>query len=170
MAPDGCASSITNRLMASIPSSWTSPCVLVATASASRSQMFVQTPLFAKLGAVMLLLYLAWYVLQRALSKVSRADASLQALTISFPNPAGVGLPIASSVLGPTGTVPAAVALAAGCILVSPLSPILVEMSSSKEGGGVGTPLAQIFTALPRSLFKPVVGAPALASCPHCPS
>ena len=44
----------------------------------------------------------------------SKADASLQALTIAFPNLAGVGLPIMSAVVGPSGTVPVAVALASG--------------------------------------------------------
>ncbi len=64
--------------------------LFVATASASRSQTFAQAPLFAILGVVMLLLYLAWYFSVRAFSKVSKADASLQALTIAFPNLAGV--------------------------------------------------------------------------------
>ncbi len=35
--------------------------LFVATASASRSQMFAQAPLFAILGVVMLVLFLGWY-------------------------------------------------------------------------------------------------------------
>ena len=134
----------------------------MATASASRSQTFAQAPLFAILGAIMLLLYLAWYLSVRSLSKVSKADASLQALTIAFPNLAGVGLPIAQAVLGPTGTVPVAVALAAGSILVSPLTLILVELSSSKQGEAVDTPAVRMLKAVRRALTKPVVVAPAL--------
>ncbi len=68
--------------------------LFVATASASRSQMLAQAPLFVIFGAVMLLLYAVWYFGVRAWSTVSRADASLQALTIAFPNLAGVALPI----------------------------------------------------------------------------
>jgi malonate transporter and related proteins len=139
--------------------------LFVATASASRSQTFAQAPLFAILGVVMLLLYLAWYLSMRTLSKISKADASLQALTIAFPNLAGVGLPIAHAVLGPTGTVPVAVALAAGSILVSPLTLILVEISSSKEGGAVETRMVRMVRmlgAVRRALAKPVVVAPAL--------
>lgn len=131
--------------------------IFVATASASRSEMLAQAPLFTILSAVMLLLYLGWYFLMR---KYSKADASLQALTIAFPNLAGVGLPIASALLGPTGTVQVAVALAAGSLFVSPLTLVLVELSSGKHGDAGGTAAAQTGRALWHALTKPVVLAP----------
>ena len=135
--------------------------LFLATASASRSQMLEQVPLFAVLGVVMLLLYFGWYFLARTSYKVSRADASLQALTIAFPNLAGVGLPVMYAVIGPRGTVPVAVALAAGSILVSPLTLVMAELS--KTGGAASeTPLARVVSALRRALMKPVVLAPAL--------
>jgi malonate transporter len=136
--------------------------LFVATASGPRSEIFTQVPLFAILGAVMLLVYLAWYFSIRASSKVSKADASLQALTIAFPNLAGVGSLIASEVLGPCGTVQAAIALAADSIIVSPLTLILVELSTNYEGGAVEAPTARMGRALRRALTKPVVVAPAL--------
>ena len=92
---------------------------------------------------------------------MSRPDASLQALTIGFPNLAGVGLPIVASVLGPAGTVPIAVALAAGSILVSPLTLIIVEMSNARAHGAELS-ATQVLTAIRRALTKPVVVAPAL--------
>jgi malonate transporter and related proteins len=134
--------------------------LFAATASASRSQMIEQAPLFLVFGLTMLILYAAWYAGVRA-SGVSRSDASLQALTIGFPNLAGVGLPIVASVLGPSGTVPVAVALAAGSILISPLTLIIVEMSASKAHGGEVS-VRQILTAVRRALTKPIVVAPAL--------
>ena len=73
-----------------------------------------------------------------------------------------MGLPIASSVLGPAGTVPIAVALAAGCILVSPLSLIVVEMSAAQEHSVGISSAARIVGALRRAVTKPVVLAPAL--------
>lgn len=136
--------------------------LFVATASASRDQMFAQAPLFAVFGAVMLLLYFAWYVFARAAWKASKADASVQALTIAFPNLAGVGLPIVSAVLGPAGAIPFAVALAAGSILVSPLTLILLEMGRKTDGTTAGAPTMRVLTALRRALTKPVVAAPAL--------
>jgi malonate transporter len=123
--------------------------------------MVEQAPLFLLFGLTMLLLYVAWYWAVRTFSDVSRSDASLQALTIGFPNLAGVGLPIVSSVLGPTGTVPVAVALAAGSILISPLTLIIVEMGVARSHGA-GISAAQILTAIRRALTKPIVLAPAL--------
>jgi malonate transporter and related proteins len=136
--------------------------LFAATASASRHEMLEQAPLFLVFGLTMLLLYVAWYAAIRACTSVTRADASLQALTIGFPNLAGVGLPIVSSVLGPAGTVPVAVALAAGSILISPLTLIIVEMSAAKAHGASERPLIQILTAVRRAVTKPVVLAPAL--------
>jgi malonate transporter len=123
--------------------------------------MIEQVPLFLVLGVTMLLLYLAWYFAARRFSKVSRSEASLQALTIGFPNLAGVGLPIMTSVVGPTGTVPVAVALAAGSILISPLTLIMAEMGAAKARGE-DMAARQVLTAIRRAITKPVVLAPAL--------
>jgi malonate transporter len=135
--------------------------LFAATASASRSQMIAQAPLFLAFGLTMLLLYAAWYWSARSFSDASRSDASLQALTIGFPNLAGVGLPVFSSVLGPGGAVPVAIALAAGSILVSPLTLIMVEVNASKAHGA-DVSGRQVLTAVWRALTKPVVLAPAL--------
>jgi malonate transporter len=135
--------------------------LFAATASASRREMIEQIPLFLVLGVTMLLLYLAWYFAARSFSKVSRSEASLQALTIGFPNLAGVGLPIMTSVVGPTGTVPVAVALAAGSILISPLTLIIAEMGAAKARGEQMA-ARQILMAIRRAITKPVVLAPAL--------
>ena len=93
---------------------------------------------------------------------MSRPDASLQALTIGFPNLAGVGLPIVSSVLGPTGTVPVAVALASGSILISPLTLIIVGNGAPPGRVARKWRSRQILTAVRRAITKPVVLAPAL--------
>lgn len=135
--------------------------LFAATASASRDQMIEQAPLFLVFGLTMLLLYVAWYFAMRVFFNASKADASLQALTIGFPNLAGVGLPIVASVLGRNGTVPVAVALAAGSILISPLTLIIVEMGASKARGDE-TSVRQILVAVRRALTKPIVLAPAI--------
>src|SRR4029453_17815382 len=135
--------------------------LFAATASASRSQMIEQAPLFLVFGLTILILYVAWYFGVRAFSGVTRSDASLQALTIGLPNLAGVGLPILTSVLGPAGKVPVAVALASGSILISPLTLIIAEMSVGKAHGAEMS-VMQVLTAVRRALSKPVVLAPAL--------
>lgn len=135
--------------------------LFAAIASASRRQMIEQAPLFLAFGLTTVVLYAGWYFAVRAVSRVSRSDASLQALTIGFPNLAGVGLPIAASVLGPAGTIPIAVALAAGSILVSPLTLIIVEMGNGGERGAKLS-WAQALSAIRRALTKPIVVAPVL--------
>ncbi|MCP3368005.1 AEC family transporter [Bradyrhizobium cajani] len=135
--------------------------LFAATASASRREMIEQVPLFMVLGVTMLLLYAAWYFAARSFSRVSRPEASLQALTIGFPNLAGVGLPLLTSVVGPAGTVPVAVALATGSILISPLTLIMAEMGAA-EGRGDEMTARQVLTAVGRAITKPVVLAPAL--------
>ena len=88
--------------------------LFVATASAPRSEMFAQAPLFLRSRRGDAAAVISPGICSaRSFCEASKADASLQALTIAFPNLAGVGLPILSSVLGPAGTVPVAVALAA---------------------------------------------------------
>ncbi|MEI9988409.1 MAG: AEC family transporter [Rhizomicrobium sp.] len=135
--------------------------LFVATACAPRREMLEQAPLFVIFGGMMLAVFAAWYAYARVYASASKADASLQALTIAFPNLAGVGLPIAASVVGPGGTVPLAVALAAGSIIISPLSLIVVEMSTGKPDAAV-SPAKRIFGALRRAVTKPIVLAPAL--------
>jgi malonate transporter and related proteins len=110
----------------------------------------------------MLLVYFAWYFAVRVALKTSRADASLQALTIAFPNLAGVGLPVTSAVLGSGGAAPVAIALATGSILVTPITLILVEMSATTAGKPTDASASQLLGALKRALTRPVVAAPAL--------
>lgn len=136
--------------------------LFVATASAPRSEMLSQASLFFVLGAVMLIVYLAWYYLVVRFTNLSKADASLEALTIAFPNMAGVALPIATGLLGPTGTVQVAIGIAAGSIIVSPLTLMLVELGVSKDTGAAQLSSARILKAMRHSLTKPIVLAPAL--------
>ncbi len=132
--------------------------LFLATATAAREEMISQSPLFAIFGGMMLVVWAISYAFRRS-TGISRADAALQALTIAYPNLAGVGLPIVAAVLGPQGLVPIALALAAGSILVTPLTLVIVEMDTKKSAGSSS---AQVFTALRRSITKPVVLAPAL--------
>jgi len=136
--------------------------LFAATASAPRSEMLAQAPLFAILGGVMLAVFLAWYFASTLILKESKANASLQALTIAFPNLAGVGLPIMSAIVGPSGTVPLAIALASGSIIVSPLALIIVEMTAGTKTGTAQKPAARVLNAVWHALTKPVVLAPAL--------
>ncbi|SFV37053.1 AEC family transporter [Hyphomicrobium facile] len=135
--------------------------LFAATASAPRAQLLEQVPLFAISSVVMLVVFLGWYFFQTRSPGASKPDASLQALTIAFPNLAGVGLPILADVLGPAGTIPLAIVLAAGSIIISPLSLILVELNDPKKRASAEAPRTRVRTALRHALTKPVVLAPA---------
>jgi len=136
--------------------------LFVATASATREQMLAQGLLFAILGVVMLVPYALWYVYQRRFSTVSRSEAAVQALTVALPNYAAAGLPIVAAILGPKETVPVAVAIAAGSILPSPLTILLLELSGGNGQANAEALSVRIRHALWRSLTKPIVLAPAL--------
>ncbi|OPY98769.1 malonate decarboxylase subunit [Bradyrhizobium sacchari] len=135
--------------------------LFAATASAPHDGITGQAPVFLVFGVTMLVIYAGWYWFERSLLAVTRSDAAVQALTVGFPNLAGVGLPILSTVLGPAGVVPVAVALATGSILVSPLTLVIAEISASKVRG-TEAPASPVLTAIRRAFAKPVVWAPAL--------
>ena len=138
--------------------------LFVATASTQRSEMIAQGPLFAILGVAMLLPYLLWYLWQRRFSRASTAESAVQALTVALPNYAAAGLPIAAAIIGPTGTVPVAIAIAAGSILPSPLTLVLLELSDRNAAAEPAGRAKRIARALLRSLTKPIVLAPVLGT------
>lgn len=133
--------------------------LFAATASAPRREMLEQAPLFGIMTLVMLVMFLSWYGLVRRFLRTSSADASLEALTIAFPNMAGVGLPILQAVLGPSGAVPLTITLAAGAIVISPLSLVLAELGGARTAEPSARRLARVLRV---ALTKPVVVAPAL--------
>ncbi|WP_180899149.1 AEC family transporter [Martelella soudanensis] len=136
--------------------------LFVATASAPRAELLEQSWLFAILSGVMLIVLAGWYFCARRFLGMSPPDAALQGLTVAFPNLAGVGLPISTTLLGATGTVQLAIAIAAGSIIISPLSLIVVELNQPGRDGATISPTGKIAGALGRALRKPVVLAPAL--------
>jgi len=109
------------------------------------------------LAIAMLALFALWYsvVCRRG---VSRAEASIEALTIAQPNFAAVGLPIIQAVIGPAGSVHVALAIAAASVLPSPITLLVLKLG---KGRNEDEPLRRkVAVALWRALTKPVVVAP----------
>ena len=131
--------------------------ILLATASTPRREMIEQGSLGAIFGAAMMAIYLFWYLFQRRVLKLSRAEAGVQALTVAQPNYAAVGLPISSAILGPTGTLRVAVALAVGSVLLSPLTLLLLELPDGETSTGLAASARRVRGALRRALTKPIV-------------
>jgi len=135
--------------------------LFVATAITPRQAMLAQWPVLVILGGAMMLLYPIWYLLQRRVLRTSASEASLQALTVSLPNYAAAGLPVALALLGPSHVVPVAVAIAAGSLLPSPVSLALLELSAAKQSGGAAVRIAR---AVGHALIKPMVIGPVIGT------
>jgi malonate transporter len=135
--------------------------LFVATAITPRQAMLAQWPVLVILGGAMMLLYPIWYLLQRRVLRTSASEASLQALTVSLPNYAAAGLPVALALLGPSHVVPVAVAIAAGSLLPSPVTLALLELSAAKQSSSAAVRIAR---AVGHALIKPMVIGPVIGT------
>ena len=135
--------------------------LFVATASTPWAQMRKEESLVLLLGVAMMLLYIVWYLVQRARG-VARQESAIQALTVALPNFAAAGLPIVQAVVGSAGTVHVAIAIAAGSILPSPVTLLILELSQPSDG--TMTTGQRLVRSIKRSLLKPIVAAPILGT------
>jgi malonate transporter len=132
--------------------------LFVATATTPRATLFAQWPLLLTLAVAMLALYALSYWMQRRLFALGSTEASVQALTIAFPNYAAAGLPLIAAVFDASHAIYVALAVAAGSILLSPLTLAILEADKASAGGSKGSGL--VFRAVGRSLLNPVVLSP----------
>jgi malonate transporter len=132
--------------------------LLAATATTPRAAMLAQWPVAVVLGATMMLMHPLWYLYQRRVRGASGGDAAVQALSVALPNYAAAGLPVVAALLGPTEIVPAAVAIATGALLPSPLTLALLEMDADKQAKG--SVLQRFLHALAHAVRRPIVVAP----------
>jgi malonate transporter and related proteins len=139
--------------------------LFVATASTSRAVLLAQWPLLVVLSVSMVALYALSYWMQRRLFGFGSSEASVQALTIGLPNSAAAGLPLIAAVFGGANTIDVALSIAAGSIVISPLTLAILEANKARAGGKGS--LGAALQAIGRSLRKPVVLAP-LAGVAFC--
>jgi len=135
--------------------------LFAATAATPRTTLIAQWPLLVILGGAMMLVFPAWYLLQRRVFGRSASEATLQSLSASLPNYAAAGLPIITALLGPDHTVPVAVAIASGSLLPSPIALAMLELDAAKKGtANAGHHLAGFARAIGHAMLKPIVFAP----------
>jgi predicted permease len=108
----------------------------------------------------MLALYALSYWMQRCLFGLGSSEASVQALNIALPNYAAAGLPLIAAVFGAANTIDVALAIAAGSIVLSPLTLAILEANKAPAGGQGN--LGAALQAIGRSLRKPIVLGPLL--------
>lgn len=110
---------------------------------------------------MMLLTYGPMLWLSRRRFKVGGGAAAVHALTVGFPNIAGVGLSVLVSAFGPKAALPVAIGVAAGAVSISPLTLALLELAKSGDASP-HNPVATFFKALGRSVRRPIFVGPAL--------
>ena len=135
--------------------------LFVATATTAHDKMLAEGSLFLLLGIAMMVFYVVWYALQIK-AKASHGEAAVQALTIALPNYASAGVPIVLAVIGPEAAVHVAVAIAAGSVLPSPVTLLILELSrtgTDEEKAGWSRRLRK---AMIDAVAKPIVLAPIL--------
>ncbi|NHN89749.1 AEC family transporter [Acetobacter conturbans] len=136
------------------------PAALFATtARASRTVLAEQWPLLVTLLVAMLVVFLLVWLLARFSFRTSSAVAAVIALSVSLPNYAAAGIPLASAVFGATGKLYITTAIVSGAIVMSPLT--LAFLEASKTQGEVSG-LRLLFQSVGRSMLKPLVIAPFL--------
>jgi malonate transporter and related proteins len=132
--------------------------LFVATATTSRSLLLAQRRSVVVLIVSMLTLYALGYWMQRRLFGLGSSEASVQTLTVGLANYAA-GLPLIAAVLGPSDTIDVALAIAAGSIVLSPLTLAVLEANKAPAAAGQSN-LGAVLQAIGRSLRKPIVLGP----------
>jgi predicted permease len=134
--------------------------LFVVIALTPRQLLWEQADGAVVLAIVFLVVFVATYYASRNLGKDTAASSAVLALTLGFPNHAGVGIPLLLAVYGPEASVSVAVGLAVGAITITPITLAILESRTS--AGGALSPAARIRLSLWRALKKPVFWAPVL--------
>jgi malonate transporter len=116
-------------------------------------------------AVVVLTLVLAFALMLPVSRHMFRTDegvAAVHALTVGFPNIAGVGLSVLVSAFGPSAALPVAIGVTAGAVTISPLTLALLEIAKAQGAGGAGGSLSAFWPALGKSLRRPVFLGPTL--------
>jgi malonate transporter len=138
------------------------PCALFSTIiGSSRTDLLQHVPTALMITLAFCALYLITYIWARRGLAMSLSDASVLALTVGFPNAAGIALPLFKGAYGPEATVTAALSIMIGSITISPLTLALLEAGKHADGNDIS--VTKILRSFPRALLRPVVWAPLLA-------
>ena len=137
------------------------PCSLLVTiARTPRELLWGQGKTAAALAIVYVAMFVATYYASRNLRKDTAANSAVLALTLGFPNAAGVGIPLLLAVYGPKASITVAIALAVGAITITPITLTILE--SGTNGVSKLSHAARIRISLSKALRKPVFWAPML--------
>jgi malonate transporter len=106
----------------------------------------------------MLVLFGITAFLNRRVFRSNVSETAVQALNVALPNYAAVGLPLLGAVIGPESAMSVSIAIAAGTVVMCPLTLIMLEGQTASAASI--PPLRRIVMAVLRSIGKPVVIGP----------
>ena len=137
------------------------PCALFITiVQTSAGTLRTNTNSAVVLGLSYIFTFAVTYYAARLLRKDTAGESAVVALTVGFPNMAGVGLPLLAAVYGAQANIFVAIGLTMGSVTITPLTIAILESASSAERN---RPRVEVIrTALWRALKKPVFWAPML--------
>ncbi|NYF79562.1 AEC family transporter [Granulicella arctica] len=122
-----------------------------------------QSPLLAVLALTMLFTYALVYLLERRVFGSDPSQAAVQSQTVSFSNNVAIGLPLLSSLYGPTGTLAVAAGIVSGALVISPITLVLLEWNAKRNKDGRRSLGEQLGPAILAAVRRPIVLAPVLA-------
>jgi malonate transporter len=135
------------------------PCTLSVTiARTSAETLRTHANIAAIFRLHYILTFLATYCVARFFQKDTADESAVVALTLGFPNLAGVGLPLLGALYGAGANVSVVASLAVGVVTITPITLAILESSST--AGGDRSHVEIIRTAIWRALEKPVFWAP----------
>jgi predicted permease len=137
--------------------------LFLAAAQTPRHALVLHGKLFLVLALTQLVIFCAALIVEVKLYRFTPADSSALLLTVSSPNWVAVGFPLFIGLYGPQGTMPVAIAILCGNLVIVPLTLLLLE-----AGGLQGAPasmLSRYLDGLSKCLRKAIVLSPAVGVC-----
>lgn len=149
------------RTLITFVMSFAVPCALFTTiVRTPHPQLWGQGKVALVLAFVYLALYGLTYFCARALGRLGAAESSVLSLTLAFPNVAAVGIPLLPALYGSSSAITAAVGLAVGAVIVSPITVEILEINKASRDR-LST-LTRLRVSLWKVVGNPVVWAPML--------
>ncbi|MGA2989453.1 MAG: AEC family transporter [Candidatus Korobacteraceae bacterium] len=137
--------------------------LFLAAAQTPRQILALHGRLFLVITLSMVALFFGGLLVEVKLFKFSPADSSALLLAVSAPNWVGVGFPLYIGLYGPQSTMPVAVAVLCGNLVIVPLTLLLLESGNSHAAPA--SILRRYLAGFSRCLKKAIVLAPALGLC-----
>ena len=132
--------------------------LFIAMAQAPANRLAAGLSLGLVLTLSMLVIFGITAFLNRQVFRRNVSETAVQALNVSLPNYAAMGLPLLGAIIGPDSAMSVSISIAAGTVVMSPLTLIMLE-GQTASSKGVPT-FHRIVRAFFNAVRKPVVIGP----------